>query len=85
VTRVPRGTFIGVCKDIRIFDCHEPAGADSVRELLAALPGVEMILTSSSRYSITVYKSPAWSWDEVEPAIVDALRPFDLRMIREPQ
>lgn len=77
---IERKVMEGRAPDVRVYHCHEVVGADSIRDAIKLLPGVEVVYISE-RYCVTVRKSPIWTWEEVEPAIVEFLRPMDLRLI----
>ena len=50
-------------------------GCGEICRMIAGLPGVRECFVN--RYSVQVYKSPVYSWEEVDRSVVDALSVFD--------
>lgn len=70
--------------DCRHYHTHEALCSDGefappMQAEICGLPGVNSCLVF--RHYVHVMKSPAFTWDEVSPAIEKLLRCFDLRVI----
>lgn len=55
----------------RSCECSQARDAGAFCRLIAELPGVANVFVS--RYELTVFKGQAFTWDEVEPGIIEIL------------